>query len=76
MIILKKKSNTMVKFRVDLPPKAVEIYHQACKLSEVDLIFVNRNQKTHLMSSISSAFRIKTNLPIPSYIKTSQTVSD
>lgn len=58
----KRKERTKTKAgkrEVDLPPKAVEIYHQACKLSEVDLIFVNRNQKTHLMSSISSAFRIR-----------------
>ena len=58
----KRKERTKTKAgrrEVDLPPKAVEIYHQACKLSEVDLIFVNRNQKTHLMSSISSAFKIR-----------------
>lgn len=58
----KRKERTKTKAgkrEVDLPPKAVEIYYQACKLSEVDLIFVNRNQKTHLMSSISSALRIR-----------------
>ena len=58
----KRKERTKTKSSkrdVDLPPKAVEIYHEACKLSEVDLIFVNRNQKTHLMSSISSAFRTR-----------------
>ena len=58
----KRKERTKTKSSkrdVDLPPKAVEIYHEACKLSEVDLIFVNRNQKTHLMSSISLAFRTR-----------------
>ena len=45
----KRKERTKTKSSkrdVDLPPKAVEIYHQACKLSKVDFLFVNSNQKT------------------------------
>ena len=56
----KRKERTKTKAgkrEVDLPPKAVEIYHQACELSKIDILFVNRNQKTHNSSVISTSLK-------------------
>ncbi|WP_171333432.1 tyrosine-type recombinase/integrase [Enterococcus cecorum] len=58
----KRKERTKTKAgtrEVDLPPKAVEIYHQACELSDVNFLFVNKNQKTHKMSNLGKALTIR-----------------
>ena len=58
----KRKERTKTKAgkrEVDLPPKAVEIYHEACKLSDVNFLFVNKNQKTHKMSNLGKALTIR-----------------
>ena len=58
----KRKERTKTKAgkrEVDLPPKAVEIYHETCKLSKVDFLFVNKNQKTHKMSNLGKALTIR-----------------
>lgn len=56
----KRKERTKTKASkrdVDLPPKAVEIYHQACELSKVDFLFVNSKQKTHKPPAISKSLK-------------------
>lgn len=56
----KRKERTKTKSskrNVDLPPKAVEIYHEACKLSEVDFLFVNGHQKTYDCGNLYRALR-------------------
>ena len=56
----KRKERTKTKAgkrEVDLPPKAVEIYYQACELSKVDFLFVNSKQKTHQPSAISKSLK-------------------
>lgn len=58
----KRKERTKTKAgrrEVDLPPKAVEIYHKACELSKIDILFVNQNQKTHKASNISTLLKIR-----------------
>ena len=56
----KRKERTKTKASkrdVDLPPKAVEIYHEACELSKVDFLFVNSKQKTHKPPAISKSLK-------------------
>lgn len=58
----KRKERTKTKAgkrEVDLPPKAVEIYHEACKLSDVKFLFVNKNQKTHKISNLGKALTVR-----------------
>lgn len=58
----KRKERTKTKAgkrEVDLPKKAVEIYHEACKLSKVDFLFVNKNQKTIEYKNIARSLSLR-----------------
>lgn len=58
----KRKERTKTKAgkrEVDLPKKAVEIYHEVCKLSKVDFLFVNKNQKTIEYKNIARSLSLR-----------------
>ena len=58
----KRKERTKTKAgkrEVDLPPKAVEIYHQACKLSKIDFLFVSRMQNVYTLQSIDESLKLR-----------------
>lgn len=58
----KRKERTKTKAgkrEVDLPPKAVEIYYQACELSEIDFLFVNKLQTVHTISALESGLKLR-----------------
>lgn len=56
----KRKERTKTKAgkrEVDLPPKAVEVYYQACELSKVDFLFVSRLQNVHTLQALDDALK-------------------
>lgn len=58
----KRKERTKTKSskrEVDLPPKAVEVYHQVSKLSKVDFLFVTRSQTVHTIQSLEQALKLR-----------------
>lgn len=56
--VRKDKTKTTAGMRdVDLSAKAVEIYHQACKLSNTDFLFVTRNGKVLSIGNINTYLR-------------------
>lgn len=58
----KRKERTKTKAgkrEVDLPKKAVEIYREVCKLSKVDFLFVNKNQKTIEYKNIARSLSLR-----------------